>query len=266
MRRTAVLVSAVATMTVLFAGAALAEIISCPTGANGSCVGTGFDDTLTGTKKADNIKARGGGDTVNARGGNDRVCGGEGADYLVGGSGDDTLNGGFNLDTELEGLDGGAGDDALVESTGPDRYLFGADWGKDRITGDGDPQDGGFNNDDVCFVCVVSPGTAGVTIDLAAGRAFETAAGRRGPNSVTWTPGIIEFAVGGLGADTIRGSDRSNVVNGFSGADSINVSGDGGGDTVNCGGGDSATDAVTMDAGDAVQGNSCDGDTIVTVP
>ncbi len=54
-------------------------------------------------------------------------------------------------------------------------------------------------------------------------------------------------------------------MNGFIGADRLDLSGDGGDDIVNCGD-DSDTDTVTMDAGDSLQGNSCDGDTIVTVP
>lgn len=164
----------------------------------------------------------------------------------------------------MEALIGGAGDDQLVESAGPDRHVFGAAWGRDRITGDGDPQPG-INNDDVCFNCGPSPVTAGLVIDLAAGTAYENAAGPAGPNAVTWTPGIIEFAVGGTGADAIAGSGRDNVVNGSGGADSIYVAGDGGGDFVNCGS-DSVTDTVTKDAGDTLQGTSCNGDTIVTAP
>jgi Ca2+-binding RTX toxin-like protein len=264
MRRMAILLGVVATMVVLIGGVALAKSISCPNRDNGRCVGTAKSETLTGTNRADTMKARGGADTVNARGGADRASGGGGGDILDGGAGNDNLNGGANLDTELEALVGGVGDDTLVESAGPDRHVFGAGWGEDRITGDGDPTPG-INNDDVCFNCGPSPASAGLTIDLAAGRAFETAVGPTGPNSVTWAPEVIEFAVGGTGPDAITGSDRSNVVNGATGADSINVAGDGGGDFINCGG-DLATDMVTRDAGDTIQGNSCDGDTIVTVP
>ena len=263
MRQTAVLAGAVAMMVVLVAGVALAKSISCPNRDNGLCVGTNGDDTLTGTNKADTIKARGGVDTVNARGGKDRVFGGDRGDYLDGGTGNDTLNGGANLDSELEGLNGGAGADTLVESAGPDRYIFSADWGKDQITGSPGTQPS--FNDDVCFSCGFSAPTANLTIDLAAGRAFETAAGPTGPNAATWTPELIEHAVGGAGADAITGNTLNNVLNGSSGADSLNVAGDGGGDLVNCGS-DSATDTVTKDAGDAILGDTCNGDSIVTAP
>lgn len=263
MRRTAILAGAMAMLIFLVGGVALAKNISCPNRDNGLCLGTNGDDTLTGTNRADTIKARGGFDTVNARGGKDRVSGGDRGDLLEGGTGNDTLNGGANLDNELEGLIGGPGNDTLVESAGPDRHVFGAGWGRDQITGGAGTQPS--FNDDVCFNCGPSPVTTGLTIDLAAGQAFETTAGSAGPNTVTWTPGVIEHAFGGVGADAITGSTLDNVVYGFAGADSINVAGDGGGDSVNCGS-DSAPDTVTRDAGDTLQGTSCDGDMIVTAP
>ena len=265
MRRTAILAGAVAMLVVRLAGVALAKTISCPNRDNGLCVGTNGDDALTGTNRADTIKARGGVDTVSARGGSDRVSGGEGVDHLQGGAGKDTLDGGANSEFELENADGGAGNDTLVESAGPDRHIFGANWGRDRITGDGDPPGGSNDNDEVCFDCNPSPATAGLAIDLAAGTAYESAAGPTGPNAVTWSPGVIEHAVGGTGPDAISGGDGFNVVNGSSGADSLNVAGDGGQDFVNCGG-DSAKDTVTMDASDTLIGTSCQGDTIVTIP
>jgi hypothetical protein len=194
-----------------------------------------------------------------ARGGKDKAFGQDGADGLDGGPGNDTLNGGPNPSTgsNAEFLLGGVGDDMLVESAGPDRYLFGPEWGQDQITGDGDlvPAD----NDDVCFACGTGTFTSGVSINLALGTATE------GTNTVTWTPGIIEYATGSAASDTIVDSSRSNVVSGHTGADNINVSGDGGNDIVNCGS-DLVVDTVTKDQADQLQGNSCQGDTINNVP
>lgn len=199
-------------------------------------------------------------DQVMARGGKDKVSGGDGADIIDGGPGNDTLNGGPNVTGTLEGVGGGAGDDTLVESAGPDRYFFGVDWGQDQITGDGDPSPG-FNNDDVCFVCSGGPSpSVPLTINLATGTATD------GTNNANWTALIIEDATGGNGGDTITGSSHTNNVNGFLGADNINVSGDpsGASDTVNCGLNGSATDTVTKDPGD--QTVNCGSDTIINVP
>lgn len=263
MRRATILLAAVAVMVSLAAGMALAQKnISCAMQEGKVCLGTNRSDNITGTNRADTIKARGGkNDTVTARGGNDKVFGQSGPDFLDGGPGNDTLNAGLNVSGQLEGVAGGAGNDTLVESAGPDRFIFGPDWGNDQISGDGDQIS--FDNDDVCFACGIGSLTSGVTINLATGQAFETAGGSTGPNTVTWTPGIIEYAVGSAAGDTITGSTRSNVVNGQLGADTINVSG--GNDFVNCGG-DSATDTVTRDTGDLIIGDSCNGDTITTVP
>jgi len=261
-----ILLTALAVMVCLAGGIALAKNIQCPTKRGTHlCVGTNNPDTITGTNKSDKIRARGGDDQVTARGGNDKVSGGDGADIIDGGPGNDTLNGGANLTGTLEGVGGGAGDDTLVESAGPDRYLFGADWGQDQITGDGDPSPG-YDNDEVCFVCSGGPSPSGtLTINLTTGTATD------GTNNVSWTPLIIEQAIGSTGGDTITGSSRANFINGFTGADNINVSGDptGASDTVDCGGnpttgGDGAMDIVTKDLND--QTINCGSDTILIGP
>jgi hypothetical protein len=261
MRRTTLLVTAVAVAILLTGGVALAKNISCARQDGNVCAGTNQADNITGTNKADIIKARGGADTVMARGGRDRVFGQDGSDILLGGTGNDRLNGGPNPITAFEFLEGGPGDDTLVESPGIDRYGFETNWGDDQITGNGDPLPA-HDDDDLCFSCSSNVVTASVTVNLATGTATD------GTNTVTWDASVpfIEGATGGLGADNITGSAISNNVNGSSGADTINVYGDGGGDGVNCGFGDGDTDTATIDSGDFIVPNSCNGDTIITVP
>lgn len=264
MRRTAILVSAMAMLIVLVGGVALAKSISCPNKDNRLCVGTNRADTMTGANKMDTIKARGGSDTVTARAGRDIVSGGDGGDFLDGGTGNDTLNGGPNPDDTNEFLAGGPGDDTLAESPGPDGYGFEAGWGQDRITGDGDPLPV-RDNDRLCFACGSNGVTAPLAINLAAGTATD------GTNNVTWdaaTEPFIENVTGGSAGDNIVGSRRANVVSGFDGADTINVSGDPttASDFVSCGDGDGDTDTVTKDPGDQLHQNCTSSDTIITVP
>jgi hypothetical protein len=138
----------------------------------------------------------------------------------------------------------------LVESPGQDVYAFGEGWGEDTITGDGDQPGVQPDGDRVCFACGTHsvPADVSVTINLATGTATD------GTNTVTWdaTVPFIENAFGGSGGDNITGSTRLNVVHGFQGSDTINVSGDptSGADFVDCGDG---TDTVIQDAGDTAQ-------------
>lgn len=288
MKRKATLLSVmVGALLVAVAGVAWAATIQCDGEGDsdpdpGQCAGTNSGDVITGTTNADIIKARGSGtevDEVMALRGTDKVLGGNGADFLFGGGGSDTLNGGPNLTTTSDSdfLSGGAGNDTLVESRSQDRYGFEPGWGKDTITGDGDQPDVQPDSDGLCFACgpIV---TTDLTINLATGRVFETAAGRTGPNTVTWdttNEPFIENATGGSGGDTIRGSTRSNIVDGFNGGDTINVADGGGFDLVDCGGsigsGDGAKDIVTIDASTDSARGSCstdpdDQDQVTTVP
>ena len=263
MRRTAILVGAMAMLIVLVGGVALARSISCPNKDNRLCVGTNQADTMAGANRMDTIKARGGNDTVTARGGKDIVNGGDGGDFLDGGTGNDTLNGGPNPDNTNEFLDGATGNDTLAESPGPDRYGFLTGWGQDRITGDGD-QLPLRDNDELCFACGTGV-NAPLAINLAAGTATD------GTNNVTWdaaTEPFIEDVTGGSADDNIVGSRRANVVSGFNGADTINVSGDPttASDFVSCGDGDGDADTVTKDPGDQLHQNCTSLDTIITVP
>src|SRR5215218_8357072 len=139
MRRTILLLTAVAVAILLAGGVALAKNISCARQGGNVCVGTNNADTITGTNRADTIKARGGNDTVLARGGKDKIFGGDGFDGLLdGGLGNDTLNAGPSAAGGFDYLTGGFGDDKLVESPGVDRYIFEPGWGQDTITGNGD--------------------------------------------------------------------------------------------------------------------------------
>ena len=60
MRGITFLLIAVAAALVVVPGVALAEIVDCPTGANGLCVGTEGDDKITGTSGSDDIRGLGG--------------------------------------------------------------------------------------------------------------------------------------------------------------------------------------------------------------
>jgi len=265
MRRTILLLTAVAVAILLVGGVALAKNISCARQGGNVCVGTNRADTMTGTNRADIVKARGGNDAVMARGGNDEVFGHDGFDGpLDGGSGNDTLNAGPSPTTGFEFLSGGPGDDTLVESPGRDQYIFEPSWGDDQITGDGDQPGIQADSDDLCFTCGTTAVTAGVTVNLATGTATD------GTNTVTWdaaTVPFIERVFGGLGAVNITGSARSNSVFGSEGGDTINVSGDGGNDTVGCGGNDEDTGTVTKDTEDRILTGTCGPeDTIIDVP
>jgi hypothetical protein len=122
MRRTALLITAMAVAILVAGGVALAKTISCAKQDGRVCLGTNNADVITGTNKADIIKARGSGmqvDQVMARGGRDKVFGGDGADHLFGGGGSDTLNGGPNLTTPTDSdfLAGEAGNDTWSKAT-----------------------------------------------------------------------------------------------------------------------------------------------------
>jgi Ca2+-binding RTX toxin-like protein len=70
-------------------------------------------------------------------GGDDTLKGARGADTLFGGAGDDDLRGGRDDDR----LTGGTGDDQLIGADGNDTFVFGADFGDDRVSDFGVGQD-----------------------------------------------------------------------------------------------------------------------------
>src|SRR3954451_17556888 len=123
MRRAILLLTAMVMALGLASSVAMAQVVTCPTGANGLCVGTNNDDTLNGTASDDDMSGLKGQDTLNAAAGFDTLRGGRGGDTLKGEADNDTLTGGPGPDA----LNGGAQDDT---------YLFADGWGKDKISDD----------------------------------------------------------------------------------------------------------------------------------
>lgn len=157
-----------ASAVMLASGIALAATIDCAaTDREGFCEGTPEDDSMIGTNAAERIWSYGG---------NDRLYGGKGADRLEGFGGRDLLNGGPN-DNIRDRIIGGPGDDTFVESTGPDDYEFWGSWGKDTITGQGDPPDmepsDGLAPDLLDFIhrTAQSEIAPPIEVDLASGKA-----------------------------------------------------------------------------------------------
>src|SRR5215212_11788455 len=108
MRRAILLLTVMVMALTLASGVAVAQVITCPTGANGLCVGTDNDDTLNGTATDDDMRGLMGQDTLNAAAGFDTLRGGRGGDTLNGEADNDTLIGQQGGDA----LNGGADDDA----------------------------------------------------------------------------------------------------------------------------------------------------------
>jgi Ca2+-binding RTX toxin-like protein len=97
------------------------------------------DDELFGGDGSDIVNGDGGNDKAYGGAGNDIVNGGAGNDELYGEDGNDQLSGGAGNDK----LEGGAGNDRLDGGTGLDTFVFGDDFGSDRITGfDANPAGG----------------------------------------------------------------------------------------------------------------------------
>lgn len=87
------------------------------------------DDTVSGGLGVDTLRGDKGDDTLNGGKGNDALNGGKGNDVLKGGEGTDTLGGGSGADR----LVGGDGNDILTGGGGEDVFVFGNDFGRDRI-------------------------------------------------------------------------------------------------------------------------------------
>jgi len=158
--------------------------------------GTQLADTITGNSVANIINGNGGDDIINGAGGNDTLNGGGGNDLLIGGDGNDIL-------------DGGGGVDILYGEAGDDTFRIFNGWNG----GYGEIYLGGAGSDTFDF----SATTVSTSIvDLADGT-FTYTPGGSGAVSLS----SIENAIGGSGADTLRGSGESNYLVGNGGNDAL---------------------------------------------
>ena len=125
---------------------------------------TSGDDTLTGSDGSDLVFGMGGNDYLAGGGDQDVLYGGSGNDTLDGGTKNDILFGGSGNDSIIGGsggdiISGGDGDDILNGGSGNDVYLFGASWGHDVITEDGDG-----NSDWIAFI--TGQDSSAFTVDI----------------------------------------------------------------------------------------------------
>jgi Ca2+-binding RTX toxin-like protein len=180
-------------------------------------------EIVNGTPSGDLIAAGLNDDTVQALGGNDKVWGGTGHDTIDAGAGNDTVWGGRGNDT----LYGEDGNDTLYGEDGNDILSGGS--GNDTLAGGAgdDSLSGGANIDTVDYGS--DGGTAGVTVDVAAGTAIDS-------HGDTDTLSGFEVIIGTAQADTLSGGSVDETLSGGDGDDF--VQGDGGNDRVGGGDGD----------------------------
>jgi Ca2+-binding RTX toxin-like protein len=164
-------------VTVLVASSAASGAPACG-GKSATIVGTPGDDSLTGTQGADVIVGLSGDDLINGLGGNDRICGDDGSDFLEGGAGADFT-------------DAGPGSNITEGGPGPDHLH------------------GGPDNDGVSY----GESGAGVTVDLAAGRAT----GGEGPDTLTGLDNVFDSSH----HDVVLGDGKTNLFFVSGGADRI---------------------------------------------
>ena len=209
-------------------GAAQGALEQCY-GALPTILGTPRADILRGTPGDDVIAGLGGDDLVIGDSGEDILCGGSGADILQGGPGDDGIVTGSGRDRAFgeEGRDhltevteGGSGPllvNGEMEDSSSDVLSGGPGFDWLAPEGGDDVVYGGAGVDLVDMLWVFDP----VAIDLQLGVVTSTNGGTEALVSV-------EGAAGGLYADVILGSERSDWLAGMRGADHID--GRGGGD------------------------------------
>jgi Ca2+-binding RTX toxin-like protein len=122
MRRTSVLLAAMAMMVLLAASVALAATVTCPF--SGSCYGTKYADTLNGGGGSNSIYGYNGNDIIRGFSFHDDLYGSYGDDRMYGDHGDDRMYGGPGYDTMYGGAhndvyDGGQNSDRMVDG---DKY------------------------------------------------------------------------------------------------------------------------------------------------
>jgi Ca2+-binding RTX toxin-like protein len=206
------LLTAMVMALALASGVAMAQVVTCPTGANGLCVGTDNNDTLNGTANDDDMRGLMGQDTLNAAAGFDQLRGGRGNDTLKGEADSDTLIG----QQDGDALNGGAADDT---------YQFGNGWGADTIS---DNAALGTSGERLTFSLVTKP----LTMDLISSPSRpEVRLVQSGAHRVNFGTNVsINEVDGGSSNDTIRGDASNDFLNGIQGNDTVR--GRGGADTV----------------------------------
>jgi Ca2+-binding RTX toxin-like protein len=241
--RAILLLAMMAAALVVASGVAMAQVVTCPTGANGLCVGTDNDDTLNGTATDDDMRGLMGQDTLNAA---------AGFDQLRGGRGGDTLNGEADSDTLIGHQDG----DALNGGAADDTYLFGNGWGADTISDDATL---GTFGERLTFSLVTKP----LTMDLISSPSRpEVRLVQSGAHRLNFGPNVsVNEVDGGSSNDTIKGDASNDFLNGIQGNDTVrgrggndDVVGMDGKDTLSGGGGqddfDAGGGADTIEAAD----------------
>jgi Ca2+-binding RTX toxin-like protein len=203
-------------------------------------------DTITGTLGAEAFTGNGGIDNLNggpnpgAASGPDTLTGGLGVDTLNGYDGADLLRGGGDNDT-LDGLagkdnlNGGAGNDQ--ESGGDGRDYF----DQERDSNGGDVIDGGEGNDTVSYSRRTN--VVNVSLDTTGAPAGTANDGESGENDNVFS--TIENIRGGKAGDTLNANFPAAATS------SHNITGSGGGDTIN-GASGGARISDTLSGGDGI--------------
>ena len=183
------------------------------------------NDTVTGTSAGDEITGGFGNDTLNGGAGEDSLFGNSGNDTLNGGAGTDSLNGGSGNDT----LNGGAGSDSIKGGDGDDIIIGGA--GFDSLNGGtGNTNANGVENDILDYSGASGPVSVSFFNNTASNDGegssdtisnFETVYGSSGNDT------LIGSANGSSTHDeTYRGLGGNDTINGVSGEDLLDYSGD----------------------------------------
>ncbi len=208
MRRVTLSLMVTIMVLALASGVAVAKVVTCPTGLNGSCVGTDDNDTLNGTNSADEMRGLKGQDTLNAA---------ADFDLLSGGKGNDTLKG----EADNDSLSGDLGDDTLIGGPGDDEYKFANGWGQDRIA----DATQGISGERLTFSQVTRP----VKMDLISSATQPEV--ESGANTLNFGPNVVVNSIDGSSSDDdIKGDNGEDSINGIQGNDTIR--GRGGPDTL----------------------------------
>lgn len=241
---------------------------------SGSVLFTG-PDQFSGSTGDDLFNAGGGDDELLGNGGADVLLAGGGADDVSGGAGDDVLSGdGVGVTGDgpagADVLNGGAGADALYGGGEGDTFViasaadsaFGYDSGTGRFLGDviydfvttQDQIDLTDVTGDV--ITAVVGGSTFVYLDSDGDGLAESGEGMvvvynanvSGAGLLIGDRGLTMY--GSSGADTLNGTEQSDVIVGGAGSDSL--AGEGGSDFIYLGAGDGAGDTVAIGADDSI--------------